>query len=332
MYKIHSLEHIYAEKTVLQVEQLEIPQGAIVGLSGPNGSGKSTLLKLLGIIEKPSRGEVLYNGFSVGPFSKQARFQITLLPQEPILMKRSVFNNVAYGLKLRGEKKPFASEVKKALLRVGLAFDEFAQRPWYALSGGEAQRVALAARLALEPKVLLLDEPTAAIDGASAQLIKDAAFNARNQWGTSLVIASHDHPWLNEVCDDVLHLFKGRMMDKENENILFGPWQDLGNGNTGKRLPDGQEIHTPKPPHSEAAAMMKVFLEGDTQGAQGLEVLHGLVLRLNLERSTGKTHISILVGNLSFNLKVCPEQIQEKGLFPGKPVTVYYNRNRMVWR
>ncbi|MBU4002521.1 MAG: ABC transporter ATP-binding protein, partial [Proteobacteria bacterium] len=62
MYKIHSLEHIYAEKTVLQVEQLEIPQGAIVGLSGPNGSGKSTLLKLLGIIEKPSRGEVLYNG------------------------------------------------------------------------------------------------------------------------------------------------------------------------------------------------------------------------------------------------------------------------------
>ncbi|MBW2181462.1 MAG: ATP-binding cassette domain-containing protein, partial [Deltaproteobacteria bacterium] len=148
IYNISSLKHSYTDKTVLAIEHLTVQPASIVGLIGPNGSGKSTLLKLLGLIERPTQGRILFNGHLVGPFSNEARFLITLLPQEPFLMKRSVFNNVAYGLKLRGNGKDVVDRVHEALSLVGLPGKDFARRPWYALSGGETQRVALAARLA----------------------------------------------------------------------------------------------------------------------------------------------------------------------------------------
>jgi tungstate transport system ATP-binding protein len=152
IYEIRSLKHSYGGEPVLSIEHLTVKQAHIVGLIGPNGSGKSTLLRLLGLIERPTQGEIFFNGRRVEPFSDEARFLITLLPQEPFLMKRSVFNNVSYGLKLRGNGRDIVDKVTQALSLVGLDSKEFARRPWYALSGGEAQRVALAARLALKPK------------------------------------------------------------------------------------------------------------------------------------------------------------------------------------
>jgi len=175
IYEIRSLKHSYEDTTVLEIEHLVLQPASIVGLIGPNGSGKSTLLRLMGLIERPSQGNILFNSRIVEPFSDKARFHITMLPQEPFLMKRSVFKNVSYGLKLRGNSNDVLSQVKEALSLVGLSSEDFVRRPWYALSGGEAQRVALAARLVLKPKVLLLDEPTASIDAASAQLIKEAS-------------------------------------------------------------------------------------------------------------------------------------------------------------
>jgi len=159
----------YGDRTAVTIENLTIQPASILGLIGPNGSGKSSLLRLLGLIEKPTRGEIYFNGRIVEPFSDEARFLITLLPQEPFLMKRSVLKNVSYGLKLRGcDGKDAVRMTTDALARVGLPAKDFSKRPWYALSGGETQRVALAAKLALKPKVLLLDEPTASVDAASA--------------------------------------------------------------------------------------------------------------------------------------------------------------------
>jgi tungstate transport system ATP-binding protein len=333
IYEIKSLEHSYADKTVVSIEQLMVQPGSIVGVIGPNGSGKSSLLRLLGLIEKPSRGKIFFNGRMVEPFSNEARFLITLLPQEPFLMKRSVFNNVSYGLKLRGNGHDIAARVDEALALVGLSSKDFARRPWYALSGGEAQRVALAARLALKPRVLLLDEPTASVDAASAQLIREASLRARRQWGATLIVASHDWQWLYEICDEIWHIFRGKIFGTGRETIIFGPWQKLATGKWGKILTDRQQLLIPEPPGQEAAAVIdELSVSENGSSASGEEiVLRGTVSRLSLERKTGQLFATILVGDLPFTVGLALEQGRVDNIFPGEKIFLRYRLDQIKW-
>ncbi|MBW2429314.1 MAG: ABC transporter ATP-binding protein [Deltaproteobacteria bacterium] len=333
IFEIRSLKHTYAGKTVLDIEHLKVQPASILGLIGPNGSGKSSLLRLLGLTERPSRGEILFNGRRVEPFSDEARFCITLLPQEPFLMRRRVLNNVSYGLKLRGNGKEVVRRVDEALSLVGLSFKEFARRPWYALSGGESQRVALAARLALAPQVLLLDEPTASVDAASAQLIKEASLRARREMGTTLIVASHDWQWLYEICDEIVHLFKGRIFGTGRETIIFGPWQDLGTGKWGKILSDKQQLLVTAPPNPEAAAVIDVLSvseNGSTIAGEEI-VLSGTVSRLSLERKTGQLFATILAGDLPFTVGLTFQQGKERTIFPAKTVFIRYRLDQIKW-
>lgn len=333
IFEITSLKHAYAGKTVLDIERLTVQSASIVGLIGPNGSGKSTLLRLLGIIERPSYGNILFNGKQVEPFSEAARFHITILPQEPFLLKRSVYSNVAYGLYLRRDSTDVAKRVDKALSLVGLFGDDFSRRPWYALSGGESQRVALAARLALNPKVLLMDEPTASVDAASARLIKEAALKARHELGTTLVVASHDWHWLYDVCDKVIHLFKGKMFGSGHEALVFGPWQQMKNGLWGKRLSDKQQLWVSQPPGNGAAAVIDDFTieDSDSQASTHVRVLHGTVSRLSLERKTGQIFATIMTDNIPFTIGLPTRQAQGRDLYPGKTVFIHYRPDRIKW-
>jgi tungstate transport system ATP-binding protein len=333
IYEIKSLEHSYAGKTVVSIEDLTVQPGSILGVIGPNGSGKSSLLRLLGLIERPGRGKILFNGREVEPFSDEARFLITLLPQEPFLMKRSVFKNVSYGLRLRGNGRDIADRVSEALAWVGLSGRKFARRPWYALSGGEAQRVALAARLALKPKVLLLDEPTASVDAASAQLIKEAALRARRQWRATLVIASHDWQWLYEICDEIRHLFKGKIFGTGRESIIFGPWQEAEPGKWVKILSDNQQLIVPEPPDHEVAAVIEDPAVSEDESGCGDKdhVLRGTVSRLSLEKNTGRVVATIIAGNLPFSVGLTMEQKRERSIFPGKEIFIHYSLERIKW-
>jgi tungstate transport system ATP-binding protein len=333
IYEIRSLKHSYAGKTVLSIDHMKVQPASIVGLIGPNGSGKSSLLRLLGLIEKPTQGKILFNGRPVEPFSDDARFLITLLPQEPFLMKRRVLGNVSYGLKLRGNGRDNLHRANEALSLVGLTIEDFARRPWYALSGGETQRVALAARLALKPKVLLLDEPTASVDAASAQLIKEASLRARQELGTTLIVASHDWQWLYEICDEILHLFKGRIFGEGRETIIFGPWPKMGPNKWGKMLSDGQQLQVSAPPNQTAAALidsLNISEEGPTIADEDI-VLRGIVSRLSLERKTGRIFATILVGDLPFTVKLTPQQNEEHTIFPGKEIFIRYRLNQIKW-
>ncbi len=332
VYELQSLEHAYGGQTVLSIAHLTVQPASIVGLIGPNGGGKSTLLKLMGLIERPTQGRIIFNGRPVEPFSDDARFQVSMLPQEPFLMKRSVFNNVSYGLKLRGAKN-ITTKVYEALSLVGLDGREFSGRPWYALSGGEAQRVALAARLVLKPKALLLDEPTASVDVASAQLIKQASLWARQELGTTLIVASHDWPWLYEVCDKILHLYNGRIFGTGREAIIFGPWEKLGTNRWGKILSDGQHLRVPPPPGRAAAAVIDLTSVGDNGRITAQEdvVLNGVVSRLSLEKKTGQIFATILVGDLSFSIKLPHQQNKLPSLFPGRTVRFRYRLDQVRW-
>lgn len=119
---------------------------------------------------------------------------------------------MAYGLKLRGLPAPDEA-VFAALERVGLRPEIFARRPWRQLSGGEARRVALAARLVLNPTALLLDEPTAGLDRASTGHVQKAVLAASREQGAAVVVSSHDLGWLKESADTVLTLEDGRIIE-----------------------------------------------------------------------------------------------------------------------
>jgi tungstate transport system ATP-binding protein len=287
----------------------------------------------MGLIERPTQGVIRFNGKPVEPFSDEARFLITLLPQEPFLMKRSVLNNLSYGLKLRGNHGEVADQVHDALSLVGLSGKDFSKRPWYALSGGEAQRVALAARLALKPKVLLMDEPTASVDAASAQLIKEASLKARQDLGTTLIVASHDWQWLYEICDSILHLFKGRVFGTGRETIIFGPWQKLESGKWGKMLSDGQHLVVPAPPAPESAAVIDALPVDEKNGAvsEAYRVLRGTVSRLSLERKTGHVFATVLVGDLPFTLRLQAQQNAGNTIFPGETIHIGYRLDTIKW-
>ncbi|MCF8038522.1 MAG: energy-coupling factor ABC transporter ATP-binding protein [Desulfohalobiaceae bacterium] len=210
IYQLYNIQQRYAGRLVLDIEHLKVDRGSILGLYGPNGSGKSTLLRIMALLEDPVAGRLIFQGMEVDTGDALVRRRITLLDQNPYLLKRSVRANVAYGLKVRGEKIDIQGKINRALELVGLPSEHFSERSWHQLSGGEAQRVALAARLVLHPEVLLLDEPTANLDEESTELIRRASLAAREKWSTTVILVSHDRSWLEGVSDRFLLMEKGR--------------------------------------------------------------------------------------------------------------------------
>jgi len=335
LYSLRQVVQSYAGQTVLRLESLDIEEGSITGLVGPNGSGKSTLLRLLAFVEKPVSGSVRFDGRPGEPFSETVRFQATLLTQEPYLLKRTVLENVGYGLMLRGEARGWTRRAQEALEWVGLSHGEFGKRRWYELSGGEAQRVALAARLVLHPRVLLLDEPTASVDVASAHLIRDAALRARREWGTTLVIASHDWSWLQEICDEVFHVFRGTLVGRGFFNFLFGPWREAGPGRRAKELKDGQRIVVLHPQGPGDAAVLS---PGDVSVAldppesrDGRNRLSCTLWRMSLEKDTGGVLAVLSAGELTFTARLPRDRRDAVPLYPGARVWVSFEEGAVRW-
>ena len=193
LYEASNLVQRYNGREALNTQYLAIEKGEAVFLTGPNGCGKSTLLRLLAFLERPAAGELRYAGGAEG------RKEATLLLQDPYLLHMSVFNNVVLGLKFRGQGADLRQIFECCMKAAG--FDDpwnFADRGPHELSGGERQRVALASRLALRPRVLLLDEPTANVDAASARAIALAVRNSTAE-GMTVVCATHDTALLRAI-------------------------------------------------------------------------------------------------------------------------------------
>ncbi|MEZ4483334.1 MAG: ATP-binding cassette domain-containing protein [Syntrophotaleaceae bacterium] len=166
---VRNLQKSHNGHLALDIEKLDFLPQHIYSLVGPNGCGKSTLLQILALLMKPTAGELFYNDLPViwkrGELQKIRR-QVTLVHQSPYLFHRSVRYNLAYGLKIRGiHGDEQHRRIHEALEIVGLA--GFGRRNARELSGGEQQRVAIARALLLQPKVLLMDEPTSNMDKKS---------------------------------------------------------------------------------------------------------------------------------------------------------------------
>jgi tungstate transport system ATP-binding protein len=337
VYELENIQRAYDGQPVLTIDHWTAEEGTVSGVVGPNGSGKSTLLSLLGFVSTPSRGVIRFKGQPAEPFSDNVRGRVAMLPQDAYLLKRSVYRNVAYGLKISKHKTGERARVHTALEMVGLDPGVFARRPWFALSGGEARRVALAARLSLQPEVLLLDEPTVSVDAASAQMIKAATWHARQQWGTTLIITSHDTEWLADISDSLLHLFRGRVLGNGKQTLIFGPWVSKGKERHCRAFPDGQvfEAHgnPPDPQHSVAAIEARHLHLHMTpeQAASNRRVMKGILLRLSFEQATRLTSAAVLVEGMVFNVYLPEAETVARRFIPGAEVCVAYDPHSVAW-
>ncbi len=330
--QMRGVQHQYNGKPVLEIEHLDIATGSITGLAGPNGSGKTTLLKLLALTEPCHSGTIYFREKAAAPFVNNNRHRITLLPQEPYLLKRSVFENIVYGLKIRGETGNVDEAVAQALDLVGLP-KAFAGRQWHELSGGEAQRVALAARLALKPSCLLLDEPTASVDMESARNIRQAVFMARKEWGTTLIIASHHRSWLNDICDRIIYLYNGRVLDCSFENVLLGPWRKMEGNRFYKQLADGQVIYVTEPPTPDASSVIdpKHLKAGTAKPADAQQMLTGTVTGIFVDSHFSGPRLHVNCGEERFIASTDSETFSMHNFHPGKIVSLTYRPEDITW-
>lgn len=204
----------------LHVQQLDIAAGQVICLVGPTGSGKSTLLRLLAAVETPCAGQILFAGrpLAAATSPTATRRRITMVFQNPFLVAGSVRSNVEYGLWLRG-KSGRRALVDRILHQFGL--DRLAPQSVRSLSGGERQLVALARALAVEPELLLLDEPTAHLDPAHVALVEDVVRQDHLRRGTTVVWATHHLFQTRRVADQAGLLLGGRLVEMAAIRTFF---------------------------------------------------------------------------------------------------------------
>jgi putative ABC transport system ATP-binding protein len=200
---------------ILRGISLEIGAGETVSIVGPSGSGKSTLMMVFGGLERPSAGRVRFDGVDLGDLDEDAlaRFRRTrigiVFQSFHLLPTMTALENVAIPLELGGRTDAFAAATQ-ALATVGLDH-RLAHYPGQ-LSGGEQQRVAIARAFIAGPKLLLADEPTGNLDGATGRLVIDCVFEQHALHGTTLVLVTHDRA-IAERCDRHVRLLDGRIVE-----------------------------------------------------------------------------------------------------------------------
>ncbi|TMC59855.1 MAG: energy-coupling factor transporter ATPase [Chloroflexi bacterium] len=234
---VEHLSHFYMLGTPLQVQALfdvnaDVRRGEVLGIIGHTGSGKSTLVQHFNALLRPHEGSVRIFGQDANDprlDAKAIRRRVGLLFQSPEaqLFEHYVGDDVAYGPRnLKLSREEVRARVRRAMESVGLGFEEFKDRITFGLSGGEMRRVALAGVLALEPEVLVLDEPTAGLDPQGRRQVMALIRSLRAQ-GLTLVIISHNMEELAQLCDRLVVVSEGRTVLSGTPREVFAHAQAL---------------------------------------------------------------------------------------------------------
>ena len=212
LVELRGIRKSYGETVAVDTVDLTIDQGEFVVLLGPSGSGKTTILSMLGGFVEPSGGTVYIEGNDVTAIPPSRRPTVTVFQDYALFPHMNVATNVGFGLEMRRVAKPERQRrVDQALSLVGL--ERFGDRAIHQLSGGQRQRVALARAIAVEPAVLLLDEPLGALDLNLRRQMQEELVGLQKQLGTTFVHVTHDQDEAMSIADKIVVLNQGRIED-----------------------------------------------------------------------------------------------------------------------
>ncbi len=237
MLKFENVSYVYGANTPFEIEALdnvsfEIKKGKVTGIIGHSGSGKSTVAQLMNALYKPTSGRILLDGQDINTDAKTSRdirFRVGLVFQYPEyqLFEETVGADIAYGPKNMGLSK---EEIKKRVINAahftGLS-EELLSRSPFELSGGQKRRCAIAGVIAMEPEVLVLDEPAAGLDPRGRSEILGGLMEYHKEKGNSLVIISHSMEDIAEYCDEIIALSGGKVLCNGTPHEVFSQQEKL---------------------------------------------------------------------------------------------------------
>lgn len=250
---IENVSKSFGTFKALQNISIDIKSGELIALLGPSGSGKTSLLRIIAGLEGLDEGAILFDGQNITGISPKERNVGFVFQHYALFRHMTVFDNVAYGLKVRPRKtRPSKQEIKEKvdeLLRL-VKLDNFADRYPTQLSGGQRQRVALARALAVEPKVLLLDEPFGALDAKVRKELRRWLRKLHDEYHITSIFVTHDQEEALDVADRIIVMNGGKIEQVGTpEEVYDHPvspfvYDFLGNVNLFKgRLQNGKLTH-----------------------------------------------------------------------------------------
>jgi len=204
------------EKVAIEDINISVEKGDFIGIIGHTGSGKSTLVQHLNGLLKPTSGTILLDGKDIHSdknFTRQARFKVGLCFQYPEyqLFENTVYEDIAFGPKnMKLSKEEIKERVLRAAEFVGVRNDMLQKSP-FDLSGGEKRRVAIAGVMAMQPEILILDEPSAGLDPKGRKVISEMIEQYRKNTGSTVIVVSHSMEDVAESADKVLVMNKGKV-------------------------------------------------------------------------------------------------------------------------
>ncbi len=212
--QIDEIAKSFGTSAALHPVSLSIPSGALVALLGPSGSGKTTLLRILGGLEYPGSGRVLFDGQDATGMTVQERRAGFVFQSYALFRHMTVFDNIAYGLNARPRaKRPEKAEIARRVTKLLdlIQLPDIGGRYPSQLSGGQRQRVALARALAIEPRMLLLDEPFGALDAKVRKELRQGLREIHDETGLTTIFVTHDQDEAMELADLVVVMSMGRI-------------------------------------------------------------------------------------------------------------------------
>jgi len=209
--RAEELSYEVGDERILDGVSLDVASGETVAIVGPSGAGKSSLLRLLNRLDEPTGGTVYLDGTDYRTIPpERLRKRVGLVPQNPALREGTVRENVTIGPRLRGEP---VSEVRLTELLTAVDLAGYADREASDLSGGEAQRVAIARTVVNDPEVILLDEPTASLDSAAEAEIERLLSDLLASGDRTAILVTHDDRQAERLADRVARMRDGRIVE-----------------------------------------------------------------------------------------------------------------------